>query len=111
MKLLQNRDYTQNGEVSEYVNNNLQTRLQELLVATQGLDEPKFDSEMRIVNWPVALADEVEQLVIAIMRSTNDVQLRACANVLNAASYVSHDLAAILARAIYDNPNTPIREM
>ena len=94
------------------MNNDLQSRLQRLLVWARGLSEPGFDAEMRINNWPRNLVDEIEQLIKALYASKNDFELRECADILNAAASpeVPDALLQMLSRAVFDNPNTPLRE-
>jgi hypothetical protein len=92
--------------------NDLTTRLQRLIASSRGLDEPTFDVELRIVNWPENLERELTDLVAGLQSSTNDRDLRACADLLNQydLSGVPEGLLQILSRAIVDNPNTPLRE-
>jgi hypothetical protein len=94
------------------MNNNLHTRSQRLLAPARGLSEPRFDAEMRIANWPGNFGNEVQQLMEALQTSGNDVELRACADVLNATTPpgVPDGLLRMLSHAIFDNPNTPLRE-
>lgn len=93
------------------MNVNLPTRLQHLLTSSHGLAEPFFDAEMRIKNWPENFVNEVKQLHEAIYASANDVELRACADILNAneSSGTPEGLLRMLSRAVFDNPNTPLR--
>jgi len=92
--------------------NELTSRMRRLLLSSRDLEEPRFDSELRIVNWPESMEREVTHLVAALQSSANDGELRGCADLLDEheASGVPAGLLQILARAIFDNPKTPIRE-
>jgi len=94
------------------MNNNLQTRLQRVLASAQGLSEPRFDADMRNDNWPENLTSEVRHLIKAFYFSGNSVELRACADLLDSTTPpdVPEGLLVMLARALFDNPNTPLRE-
>jgi hypothetical protein len=94
------------------MNNNMQTHLQRVLALAHGLDEPRFDADMRIDNWPENFTSEVRQLIKAFYSSGNSVELRACADLLDATTPpdVPEGLLVMLARALSDNPNTPLRE-
>ena len=88
----------------------LPTRLQRLFASAAGLSEPRFDVEMRIANWPETLSTEVKQLTEALRTSRNDIELRTCAEMLNATPpEVPDGLLMMLSRAVFDNPNTPLR--
>ena len=91
--------------------NNLPVRLRQVLASARGLGEPRFEVEMRITNWPENLANEVKELIRAIQTSGNEVELRACADILDAIQLpdVPNGLLRMLSRAIFDNPNTPLR--
>lgn len=94
------------------MNSNLPTRLQHLVLSARGLDEPRFDAKMGIANWPENLVNDVKQLIQAIQTSGNDVELRACADILNLSEQpnVPDGLLRMLSHAVFDNPNTPLRE-
>jgi len=89
----------------------LPARLQRLFASASGLSEPRFDVEMRIANWPETLSNEVKQLTGALQSSGNDIELRTCAEMLNATPRpkVTDSLLRMLSRALFDNPNTPLR--
>jgi hypothetical protein len=94
------------------MNNTLPTRLQHLLAAARGLSELRFDDSTRISNWPENIANEVKQLIELLQTSGNDVELRACADMINVAAPtgVPAGLLRMLSQAIFDNPNTPLRK-
>ena len=93
--------------------NDLTARLQRLLASSRGLEEPRFNAELRIVNWPENLEREVTHVIAALQSSANEGELRACADLLNEheTSGVPEGLLQILSRATFDNPKTPLREM
>jgi hypothetical protein len=65
---------------------------------------------MRVANWPEPFSTEVKQLTEALLASKNDIELRTCAEMLNATPpEVPDGLLIMLSRAIFDNPNTPLR--
>ena len=65
---------------------------------------------MRIANWPETLSNEVKQLTKALLASGNDIELRTCAEMLNATPpEVPDGLLRMLSRAVFDNPNTPLQ--
>jgi hypothetical protein len=68
---------------------------------------------MRITNWPEQLTTETKQLIEAFQTCGKKDELRACADLLNATSPtgVPNGLLRILSYAVFDNPNTPLREM
>jgi len=91
--------------------NGLTARLQRLIASSRNLEEPMFDGKLRIVNWPEDLERELTDVAAALQSSTNDGELRACADLLeHEVSGVPEGLLQILARAIVDNPNTPLRD-
>jgi hypothetical protein len=92
--------------------NDLTTRLRRLLTSSRDLEEPRFNAESRIVNWPENLERELTHVVAALQGSTNDGELRACADLLSEheASGVPDGLLQILSRAMFDNPKTPLRQ-
>ena len=94
------------------MNNTLPDRLQRVFTLACGLGEPRFDAEMHITNWPENLSNEVKELIDALRTSGNDVELRACADILNATppTRVPEGLVRMLSYSVFDNPNTPLRE-
>ena len=92
------------------MNPNLPTRLKRLLGLARGLGEPRFDPQKRITNWPEDFVNEFQQLSGELRRSRNDVELRECADILNATASpdVPDTLLQILSRATFDNPSTPL---
>jgi len=95
------------------MNINLPTRLRQLLASASGLGEPIFDAEMRITNWPENFTNEVRHLTGELNSSGNQVELRTCADVLNTIQSLDapEGLLQMLSRAVFDNPNTPLREI
>ena len=91
--------------------NDLTARLRRLLMSSRDLEEPTFNAESRIMNWPENLERELSHVVAALQSSTNDGELRACADLLNEheASGVPEGLLQIVSRALFDNPKTPLR--
>jgi len=94
------------------VKTTMPTRLKRLLAWASSLSAPTFDTEMEITNWPRNVADEFHQLIKALYRSTNSTELRECADILNKAASpeVPEAVLQMLSRAVFDNPDTPLRE-
>ena len=94
------------------MNNNLSNELRRLLASARGLDEPRFDAQMQIMNWPENMVTELKQLAELLQTSGNDVELRACADILNASEPpdVPDGLLRLLSHAVFDNPSTPLRK-
>jgi hypothetical protein len=92
--------------------NELTARVRRLLASSRGVDEPRFDAQLRIVNWPESLERELTDVVAALQSSTNSSELRACADLLieHEPLGVPEGLFQILSRATFDNPKTPLRE-
>jgi hypothetical protein len=90
----------------------LPERCRRLLALAQGLDEPDFDAQMGISNWPAQVVAEIDGVVEAMYRSGDPLELRACADVLKTARTgdIPEGLQHILARALFDNPETPLSE-
>jgi hypothetical protein len=90
----------------------LDVRLRVLLEQSRGLDEPYYDINVRITNWPPSFVQEVNAVAGELVGGcSRGEELRACADLLNPRNWpdVPQSLLRLLARALFDNPDTPIR--
>jgi hypothetical protein len=90
----------------------LPDRFRRVLHAGRSLAEPFFDTENRVSNWPIAFVSEVQELIGAVGRSNNPADLRCCSELLarSDAHDIPEGLRLILARALFDNIDTPAFE-
>jgi hypothetical protein len=92
------------------MNNELTKLLYRVLESSRGLGEPKYDGGINVVNWPDSFKTEVQQLVDGFYSAGNADVLRACSDILHQAPQgVPRGLIQILARALFDNPDTPLK--
>ncbi len=94
------------------MNSSLSNSVRYIIKLAQGFNDPEFDEKLQIVNWPSNFTTEVKELSGLLQGSKDEVELRACADILNADSIpgVPDGLLQLLSRSLFDNPNTPLRE-
>ena len=76
------------------------------------MSEPNFGDGFRVVNWPEEFVAEMTNVVDAIQHSGNSAELLGCVKVLDETQSpsVPTGLLNMLARVLFDNPDTPIRD-
>ena len=91
------------------MNSSLANQIRSIIGQAAGMPEPQYDSTMEAQNWSFEFRQRLRACIISIGREADSTELAGAAKELEQLPpEVPDAIGRILARALYDNVNTPL---